>query len=80
LDVTLACEPKEISAAPSSKMVSINQTVAAIHSIKTRGPRRTANLNNGECYATCRHTKLNKKKLCALSDKLMFRCMCNAER
>jgi hypothetical protein len=58
--------------------MTINQTAAAIHSIKTRGHRLVANLNNGECCATCRHTKLNEK-LCALSDKLMFRCMCNAE-
>jgi len=79
LDVTLACEPKEISTAPSLNLVSINQTARAIHSIKTCGPRITANVNNGECCATCRHTKLNEK-LCALPDKLMFRCMCNAER
>ena len=50
-----------------------------MHSTKTRGRRLTANLNNGGCCATCRHTKLNEK-LCALLDTLMFRCMCNAER
>jgi len=46
LDETLVCEPKEIFAAPSLNVVSINQTAAAIHSTKTRGRRLTANLNN----------------------------------
>jgi hypothetical protein len=43
------------------------------------GPRLTANLKSGECCATCLHTKLSEK-WCALSDKLIFRWMCNAER